>query len=87
MPTTRPRYTFTDTGGVQSLLDDAQQQWPKIRDRKELLLRLAQAGHSSLRLGEEEIKASRRRERQGNALADLQHTVDWAAIRDDQAWG
>jgi hypothetical protein len=27
-----------------------------------------------------------RRERQRAALAGLQRTVDWAAIRDDQAW-
>jgi hypothetical protein len=86
MPTTRPRYTITDTGRVRSLLDDAQQRWPEVDDRKELLLRLAHTGHSSLRLGEEEIEAGRRRERQRTALAGLQRTVDWDAVRNDQAW-
>jgi hypothetical protein len=86
MPTTRPRYTITDTGRVRSLLDDAQQQWPEVGDRKELLLRLAQTGHSSLHLGEEAIEASRRQERQRAALAGLQRNVAWDTIRDDQAW-
>lgn len=86
VPTTRPRYTITDTGPVTDLLDDAQSQWPDVRDRKELLLRLAQAGHDSLHLGRAEDEENSRRERQRTALAHLQHTVDWAAIRDDQAW-
>lgn len=86
MPTTRPRYSVTDTGPVRDLLDDAQRQWPEIRDRKALLLRLAQAGHDSLRLSQAEAEASRRRERQRSALINLQRLVDWSAIRDDQAW-
>ncbi len=86
MPTTRPRYTITDTGPVRSLLDDAERQWPEVVDRKELLLRLAQAGHDSLSLDRAEEEASRRREHQRSALADLQRLVDWSAISDDQAW-
>ena len=86
MPTTRPRYTITDTGPISLLLDDAHRQWPAVTDRKELLLRLAQAGHDSLNLDRVEAEASNRRERQRAALADLQRTVDWDAIRDDQAW-
>ena len=86
MPTTRPRYTITDTGSIGALLDDAQHRWPEVRDRKELLLRLAQAGHDSLRLDRAEAEANDRRERQRAALANLQLTVDWSAIRDDQAW-
>lgn len=86
MPTTRPRYTITDTGQVTDLLDDAQNQWPSVRDRKELLMRLAQAGHDSLHLGKDEAEESDRREQQWAALARLQRTVDWDAIRDDQAW-
>ncbi|HYM44585.1 MAG TPA: hypothetical protein VES65_00275 [Solirubrobacteraceae bacterium] len=86
MPTTRPRYTITDTGSVSDLLDDAQRQWPEVRDRKELLLRLAQTGHDSLRLDRVAAEESDRRERQRAALANLHRTVDWGAIRDDQAW-
>jgi hypothetical protein len=86
VPTTRPRYTITDTGPVSDLLDDAQSRWPEVRDRKELLLRLAQAGHDSLHLERAEAEANNRRERQRAALAGLQRTVDWNAIRDDQAW-
>jgi hypothetical protein len=86
MPTTRPRYTITDTGSVSDLLDDAQSQWPEVRDRKELLLRLAQAGHDSLHLERAEAEANIRRERQRAALAGLQSTVDWDTISDDQAW-
>jgi hypothetical protein len=86
MPTTRPRYTITDTGPVRGLIDDAQRRWPEVADRKELLLRLAQTGHESLRLDEADAEADRRHECQRAALARLQHTVDWNAIRDDQAW-
>mgnify|MGYP006915253010 CR=1 FL=1 len=39
MPTTKPRYTVTDTGEVSELLDRAQRRWPDLHDRKKLLLR------------------------------------------------
>jgi hypothetical protein len=48
MPTTRPRYTLTDTGALRQQLDEAQRRWPKVRDRKELLLRLAEAGRKAI---------------------------------------
>jgi hypothetical protein len=86
MPTIRPRYTITDTGPVSDLLDDAQRWWPTVSDRKELLLRLAQTGHDSLQLDRVEAEANDRRERQRAALSNLKRTVDWGAIRDDQAW-
>lgn len=86
MPTTRPRYTITDTGSVSELLDDAQSRWPEIRDRKELLLRLARAGHDAMGLDRAEAERYDRLERQRAALAGLQSTVEWGAIRDDQAW-
>ncbi len=54
MPTTRPRYTVTDTGDLSKLLDAAQQHWPEVSDRKELLLKLANAGSDSLGLAQEE---------------------------------
>lgn len=86
MPTTHPRYTITDTGPVRELLDAAQRQWPEVGDRKELLLRLAQTGHDSLRVDRVQAETRHRRERQRAALAGLQRSVDWDAIRDDQAW-
>jgi hypothetical protein len=87
MPTTPPRYTITDMGSLRDLLDDAQIRWPDVRDRKELLLRLAQAGHESLGHERVQTEASIRLERQRTALAELQRLVNWDAIRDDQAWG
>ena len=86
VPTTRPRYTITDTGAVRELLDDAQRQWPDVRDRKELLLRLARTGHERLDLARAAAEAADLRERQRRALAELQALVDWDAVRDDQAW-
>jgi hypothetical protein len=48
MPTTRPRYTLTDTGALREQLDEAQRRWPEVRDRKELLLRLTAAGQAAI---------------------------------------
>jgi hypothetical protein len=48
MPTTKPRYTVTDTGELSEQLDRAQERWPEIRDRKELLLKLAAAGEQAI---------------------------------------
>lgn len=48
MPTTKPRYTVTDTGELRKQLDQAQRRWPKVRDRKELLLKLAAAGRDAI---------------------------------------
>jgi hypothetical protein len=41
------RYAITDTGKVSEQLDEAQRRWPDLRDRKELLLRLAAAGRAA----------------------------------------
>jgi hypothetical protein len=84
MPTTRPRYTITDTGRTQGLLDDAQRHWPEVEDRKELLLRLAQTGHDSLRLGE--VQEQTRRRRQRVALRRMQTLVDVDVLLSDRAW-
>jgi hypothetical protein len=48
MPTTKARYTLTDTGALREQLDEAQRHWPEVRDRKELLLRLAAAGREAI---------------------------------------
>ncbi len=86
MPTTRPRYTFTDTGHVRDLLDCAQRQWPEIEDRKQLLLRLAESGHELIAQMDAAADTVRKRERRRTALAELRRIVDWNAIADDQAW-
>ncbi len=56
MPTTRPRYTLTDTGALRAQLDKAQRHWPRVRDRKELLLKLAAAGQRAIEREAEERK-------------------------------
>jgi hypothetical protein len=56
VPTTRPRYTLTDTGVLREQLDEAQRRWPDVRDRKELLLRLAEAGRNAITREAEERK-------------------------------
>jgi hypothetical protein len=86
VPTAKPRYTLTDTGSLRELLDDAQHRWPSVHDRKELLLRLARAGHQSLKADESDAEVRHRVGKQGAALTSLQRAVDWDAIRDDQAW-
>ena len=48
MPTSKPRYTLTDTGELSELLDAAQRRWPEVTDRKTLLLRLAAAGGETI---------------------------------------
>jgi hypothetical protein len=48
MPTTKPRYTVTDTGELSEQLDQAHRRWPDVHDRKELLLRLAAAGRDAI---------------------------------------
>lgn len=48
MPTTKPRYTLTDTGELSEQLDEAQRRWPDVHDRKELLLRLTAAGCTAI---------------------------------------
>lgn len=58
MPTTKPRYTLTDTGELSEQLDEAQRRWPGVRDRKELLLRLAAAGREAIRREETESRVA-----------------------------
>ncbi len=48
VPTTKPRYTLTDTGELSKQLDRAQRRWPEVRDRKVLLLKLAAAGREAI---------------------------------------
>jgi hypothetical protein len=84
MPTTRPRYTITDTGDTSAMLDVAQSRWPEIDDRRQLLLRLARAGHVAVarEMEEREHRAARQRE----GLRRAPDLVDADALLDDAAW-
>ena len=84
MPTTHPRYTVTDTGQTAELLDLAQRAWPEIADRRQLLLRLTEAGGEALeaKLAERE----QRRERQRLGLERAARLVDVDELLGDRAW-
>lgn len=84
MPTTRPRYTVTDTGRTAELLDLAQQAWPEITDRRLLLLRLTEAGGGALREKLADVDA--RRERQRRGLDRAAELVDVDELLGDGAW-
>jgi hypothetical protein len=86
VPTVKPRYTFTDTGRLRELLDAAQQRWPEVSERKALLLRLAEQGHETLELADEQISAEDRRKRTQIALTRIPSLVDAELLLSDQAW-
>jgi hypothetical protein len=85
VPTTRPRYTLTDTGAVEEMLDVAQRRWPGV-ERKELLLRLTQAGRDAVARELEEREGTERRERQRVAMRAVTELVDVDALLSDAAW-
>ncbi len=86
MPTTKPRYTFTDTGHLRDLLDSAQERWPEITDRKELLLKLAEEGHGTIRSDEERL-ATEERCAHAQAAADrIRSLIDPELLLSDRAW-
>ena len=84
MPTTRPRYTVTDTGQTAELLDIAALTWPEVTDRRQLLLRLTEAGGRALRreLADQEA----RRDRQRTGLERAAQLVDVDELLGDDAW-
>jgi len=86
MPTTKPRYTVTDTGELAAMLDDAHRRWPEVPDRKQLLLRLAAEGHIALRGELVRVDDEARRERQRHAFARIPELVDADALLSDAAW-
>ena len=86
VPTTRPRYTFTDTGELEALLDAAQRRWPEISDRKVLLLRLAEEGGSALGLDAVRPDVEERRKRTHAALKRVRSLVDVDLLLSDRAW-
>jgi hypothetical protein len=86
MPTTRPRYTITDTGDMAAMLDVAQRRWPDVEERKELLVRLAAAGRDAIAPEVESRGREQRRQRQLDALARSAALVDVDALMADAAW-
>ena len=86
MPTIRPRYTFTDTGELEALLDAAERRWPEIPHRKMLLLRLAEEGATSVGLEPDQADADARRKHVRAALKKVQALVDADILLSDQAW-
>jgi len=81
MPTTKPRYTVTDTGELSEQLDRAQQRWPEIRDRKELLLKLAAAGEKAIEL--EAGDRARVVEETAGALSGVYEPGELERLRED----
>jgi hypothetical protein len=86
MPTSRPRYTLTDTGALEALLDAAQQRWPEIEDRKTLLVRLLEEGRVALELESADDEVAERRRRAHAALARIPRLVDADVLLSDRAW-
>jgi hypothetical protein len=85
VPTTRPRYTLTDTGAVEEMLDVAQRRWPGV-ERKELLLRLTQAGRDAVARELDQREGAPRRERQRAAMREVTELVDAEVLLSDAAW-
>lgn len=84
VPTTKPRYTITDTGDTAALLDRAAEAWPDVEDRKELLVRVLEAG-----LEEVERRAhatAERRERQLAAMRRNNDGIDVELLLSDAMW-
>jgi hypothetical protein len=86
VPTTQPRYTVTDTGDVREMLDVAQQRWPEVHDRRQLLLRLAAAGRDAIAPEVNVEEDRRRREAQMEALRRAPDLVDVDLLLSDAMW-
>jgi hypothetical protein len=86
MPTTRPRYTVTDTAEVREMLDLAHRAWPDITDRKQLLLRLAATGRDTVQRTLDENDQARRRGEQVEAMNRAATLVDVELLLSDAAW-
>jgi hypothetical protein len=84
VPTTKPRYTITDTGETAELLDLAARAWPEVDDRRQLLLRLLDAGREvAVREAED---TEQHRERQRQALRRATDGLDVKLLLSDAAW-
>ena len=69
------------------MLDLAELRWPEVRDRRQLLLLLAAAGHEAIAGDVLAEERSGRRDRQRAALALSTELVDAEALLADAAWG
>jgi hypothetical protein len=68
------------------MLDAAQRRWPEVRDRRQLLLLLAAAGHEAI-AGEVLVEErSARRDRQRAALDRSTELVETETLLADAAW-
>jgi hypothetical protein len=81
---TRPRYSVTGTGRTAALLDLAERAWPDVGDRKELLLRLAEAGAGVAELAPQDRESARAARRQD--LLRSRKLLGSDALLSDQAW-
>jgi len=83
VPTTKPRYTITDTGETAKLLDLAAQAWPGISDRRKLLTLVLGAGRGAverdLATSEERRERQRAALRRGNEGLDVELLLSGAA--------
>ena len=68
------------------MLDLAQQRWPEVRDRRQLLLRLAASGRNAIAPELDAREHERRRDRQCDALHRAAELVDTDALLADAAW-
>jgi hypothetical protein len=76
----------TDTGDVREMLDVAQQRWPEVHDRRQLLLRLAAAGRDAIAPEVNVEEDRRRREAQMEALRRAPDLVDVDLLLSDAMW-
>ncbi len=81
MPTKKPRHTVTDTGELSDQLDQAQRPWAEIRDRKELLLKLAAAGRDVIE--EKATDRARAVEETAGALSGVYEPGELERLRED----
>jgi hypothetical protein len=86
MPTTRPRYTVTDTAEVAEMLDVAHRAWPDVVDRKQLLLRLAATGRDAVQRRLDDEDRVRRRAEQIDAMNRAATLMDVDLLLSDAAW-
>lgn len=86
MPTTRPRYTVTDTGELRDILDLAQRRWPEVTDRRQLLMKLVLAGSNAVSREVADADDRSRAARQRAALERAHDLVDVEVLLADDAW-
>jgi DNA-binding MarR family transcriptional regulator len=76
----------TDTEQMREMLDIAQQRWPDVHDRRQLLLRLAAAGREAIASEVEERARQHCADRQRDALRRASALVDKDVLLSDEAW-